>query len=280
VKTGGRNLDLKTITLKDAKQVIYIETIKGKILNVPFVKETSVKKTSERYKLNTSSCQYEMITHEDVLPYKYFPTFISSTNPGQSFTKDTVVKLHILDGKKKEIRLPWITLKEKGYFSHKSQWTKEKTKGEKATELKKMLQVSAEGQEKFSLIKIALNYQNALGRDAKCAIKRNFVDVLETGANIMHPTISYRYSVNIYPSSKKDIRKAKNILKRMKNSNDNYTDEKQLYDALNNSLYAPKSFEKEESSQLKKEPNGILDILIDRDNEDEPSIDDLQMFTN
>ncbi len=281
VKTGGRNSDLRTITLKDAKQVVYIDNLKGKIINVPFIEETLVKKTSERYKLNTASCQYKLATHEDVLPYyKYSPTFISNTNPGQPFTKDTVLKLQIFDGKKKEIRLPWITLKDNGHFSHKSHWTKEKTKSEKATELKKVLQVSAEGQSKLMILRQALDLGKALGQDAKCAVERNFYDVLENGANISHPSVSYEYSIDIYPASKSDINKAKSIIKRMESYSGSYTDEKQLYDGLNNPLYAPKSFEKEESSRLEKEPSGILDTLVDReDDEDEISIDDLKMFS-
>ncbi len=55
--------------LKDTKQVVYIDDIKGQITNVPFAKETSVKKTSEKYKLNTLSCQYEVIKKVEELPY-------------------------------------------------------------------------------------------------------------------------------------------------------------------------------------------------------------------
>lgn len=288
IKTGGRNLDLTTVTLKDTKQVVYIDTIKGKVLNVPFVKETLVKKTSERYKLNTSSCQYEVVKNVEELPYhKSSFAYLNNLSSSLAFTKDTVLDLQISSIKDKVIKVPWKTLKDTGRFSDSSHWIKKKSKIEKESEVKKLFKLNAEGQNKLPELKKVSNFgiavEQALGQDAKdtgCRIQREFYDVLENGANIIHPTVSYRYKVNIYQSSKDDIKEAKEIIERMENYSGSYTEEKQLYDALNNSLYAPKSFEKEESSQLKKEPSGILDTLIDRDNEDEPSIDDLQMYTD
>ena len=288
VKTGGRNLDLTTVTLKDTKQVVYIDTIKGKITNVPFIDKTSVKKTSEKYKLNTSSCQYEVVKKVEELPYhKSSFAYLNNLSSSLAFTKDTVLDLQISGIREKKIKVPWHELKESGRFSNTSHWVKKKTKIEKESEVKKMFKLNAKGQNKLPLLKDVSNFgiavEQALGQDAKdtgCRIQREFYDVLENGVNIIHPTVSYRYKVNIYQSSKNDIEKAKKIIERMENYSGSYTEEKQLYDGLNNPLYAPKSFEKEESSQLEKEPSGILDTLIKRDNEkDEMSIDDLQMFT-
>jgi hypothetical protein len=288
MRTGGRTLDLDTVTLKDTKQVIYIDPVKGEIINVPFVKEISVKKTSEKYKLNTSSCQYEVVKKVEDLPYHRASfSYLNNFSSSNTFTKDTVLDLQISSIKDKVIKVPWKTLKDTGRFSDSSHWIKKKSKIEKESEVKKLFKLNAEGQNKLPELKKVSNFgiavEQALGQDAKdtgCRIQREFYDVLENGANIIHPTVSYRYKVNIYQSSKDDIKEAKEIIERMENYSGSYTEEKQLYDALNNPLYAPKSFEKEESSQLKKEPSGILDTLIDRDNEDEPSIDDLQMFTN
>ncbi len=288
VKTGGRNLDLTTVTLKDTKQVVYIDTIKGKITNVPFIDKTSVKKTSEKYKLNTSSCQYEVVKKVEELPYhKSSFAYLNNLSSSLAFTKDTVLDLQISGIREKKIKVPWYELKESGRFSNTSHWVKKKTKIEKESEVKKMFKLNAKGQNKLPLLKDVSNFgiavEQALGQDAKdtgCRIQREFYDVLENGVNIIHPTVSYRYKVNIYQSSKNDIEKAKNIIERMENYSGSYTEEKQLYDGLNNPLYAPKSFDKEESSQLEKEPSGILDTLLDRDDEeDEVSMDDLQMFT-
>ncbi len=69
----------------------------------------------------------------------------------------------------------------------------------------------------------------------------------------------------------------------MENFSGSYTEEKQIYDGLNNPLYAPKRVEKENSSSLGKEASGILDILlpdVNPDSSDEMTIDDLEMFTN
>ncbi len=201
MRTGGRNLDLTTVTLKDTKQVIYIETIKGKILNVPFVKETSVKKTSEKYKLNTSSCQYEVVKKVEDLPYhKASFSYLNNFSSSNAFTKDTVLDLQISSIKDKVIKVPWKTLKDTGRFSDSSNWIQKKSKIEKDTEVKEMLKLNAEGQARIPQLKEVSNFgiafEQALGRDAKdtkCRIQREFYDVLENGANIMHPKISFRY---------------------------------------------------------------------------------------
>jgi len=288
VKTGGRNLDLTTVTLKDTKQVIYIDTIKGKITNVPFIDKTLVKKTSERYKLNTASCQYEVVKKVEELPYhKSSFAYLNNLSSSLAFTKDTVLDLQISGIREKKIKVPWHALKESGRFSDNSHWTKKKSKIEKESEVKELFKLNAKGQNKLPELKKVSNFgiavEQALGQDAKdtgCRIQREFYDVLENGANIIHPTASYRYKVHIYQSNKNDIKKAKKIMERMENYSGSYTEEKQLYDGLNNPLYAPKSFDKEESSQLKKEPSGILDTLLDRDDEEgEGSMDDLPMFT-
>ena len=288
MRTGGRTLDLDTVTLKDTKQVVYIDPIKGEIINVPFIQETLVKKTTEKYKLNTSSCQYEVVKKVEELPYhKSSFAYLNNLSSSLAFTKNTVLDLQISGIREKKIKVPWHELKESGRFSDTSHWVKKKTKIEKESEVKKMFKLNAKGQNKLPLLKDVSNFgiavEQALGQDAKdtgCRIQREFYDVLENGANIIHPTVSYRYKVNIYQSSKNDIEKAKNIIERMENYSGSYTEEKQLYDGLNNPLYAPKSFEKEKSSQSEKEPSGILDTLLDRDDEEnEMSIDDLQMFT-
>ena len=117
VKTGGRNLDLTTVILKDTKQVVYIDTIKGKITNVPFVKETSVKKTSEKYKLNTSSCQYEVVKKVEELPYhKSSFAYLNNLSSSLAFTKDTVLDLQISGIREKKIKVPWHDIKRKRSF--------------------------------------------------------------------------------------------------------------------------------------------------------------------
>ena len=152
-----------------------------------------------------------------------------------------------------------------------------------------MFKLNAEGQARFSQLKEVSNFgiaaEQALGqdvKDTKSRIQREFYDVLENGANIIHPKISYRYKVDISQSNKSDIRETKEIIERMENFSGSYTEEKQIYDGLNNPLYAPKRVENEESSQSKKDPNGILDTLVPQDkgdNSNEISIDDLEMFT-
>ena len=291
MRTGGRNLDLTTVTLKDTKQVIDIETIKGKITNAPFVKETSVKKTSEKYKLNTSSCQYEVVKKVEDLPYhKASFSYLNNFSSSNAFTKDTVLDLQISSIKDKVIKVPWKTLKDTGRFSDSSNWTEKKSKAEKDTEVKKLFKLNAEGQAKIPQLKEVSNFgiavEQALGQDAKdtkCRIQREFYDVLENGANITHPKVSYRYKVNIYQSSKSDIKEAKAIIERMENFSGSYTEEKQIYDALNNPLYAPKRVKEEKTSSSEKEPRGILDTLIKDngdDSLDEMTIDDLEMFIN
>ncbi|WP_309496890.1 hypothetical protein [Sulfurovum sp.] len=290
VKTGGRNSDLTTVTLKDTKQVIYIDTIKGKILNVPFVKETSVKKTSEKYKLNTSSCQYEVVEKVEELPYhKSSFAYLNNPSSSLSFTKDTILDLQISGISGKEIKVPWHRLKESGHFSDSTNWRKKKTQIEKDTEVNNMLKLNAKGQALIPKLKEVSDFgiavEQALGQDAietKCQIQREFYDVLENGANIAHPKISYRYQVSINQVSKSDIEKAKEIIERMENYSGSYTEEKQLYDGLNNPLYAPKKVEDKKSSLLEKEPRGILDTLLPENNSDtskELSMDDLEMFT-
>jgi len=288
VKTGERNSDLKTMTSKDTKQVVYIDPIKGEIINVPFIEETFVKKTSERYKLNTSSCQYEVVKKEEELPY-YKSSFVYLNNLSSSlvFTKDTVLDLQISGIREKKIKVAWNTLKNSGTFSDMSHWTKKKTEIEKDTEVKKMLKINAEGQVKLSRLKEVSNFgivvEQALGQDAKdtkCRIQREFYDVLENGANMMHPEISYRYKVNIYQSSRNDIDEAQKIIGRMENFSGSYTEEKQLYDALNNSLYAPKGVKAEQVLNSNENPDGILDALVPQNRSEDISIDDLQMFTN
>ena len=152
-----------------------------------------------------------------------------------------------------------MTLKERGRFSDNSHWTKKKSKIEKKSEVKELFKLNAKGQNKLPELKKVSNFgiavEQALGQDAKdtgCRIQREFYDVLENGANIIHPTVSYRYKVDIYQSNKNDIKKAKKIIERMENYSGSYTEEKQLYDGLNNPLYAPKSYDKEESSQVRK----------------------------
>lgn len=288
MRTGGRNLDLTTVTLKDTKQVIDIETIKGKILNAPFVKETSVKKTSEKYKLNTSSCQYEVVKKVEELPYhKASFSYLNNFSSSNAFTKNTVLDLQISSIKDKVIKVPWKTLKDTGRFSDSSNWVQKKSKIEKETEVKEMLKLNAEGQARISQLKEVSNFgiavEQALGQDAKdtkCRIQREFYDVLENGANIIHPKVSYRYKVDIYQSNKSDIKEAKEIIERMENFSGSYTEEKQIYDGLNNPLYAPKRVKKEEGSKNMNNPDGILDTLVPQNNEsEEMSIDDLQMFT-
>ncbi len=69
----------------------------------------------------------------------------------------------------------------------------------------------------------------------------------------------------------------------MENFSGSYTEEKQIYDGLNNPLYAPKRVKSEETSSNEKESTGILDTLIPNENSessDEISLDDLRMFTN
>ena len=291
MRTGGRNLDLTTVTLKDTKQVIYIDTIKGKILNAPFVKKTSVKKTSEKYKLNTSSCQYEIVEKVEELPYhKASFSYLNNFSSSNAFTKDTVLDLQISSIKDKVIKVPWHALKESGRFSDSSNWIQKKSKIEKDTEVKEMLKLNAEGQARIPQLKKVSNFgiafDQALGKDTKdtkCRIQREFYDVLENGANITHPKVSYRYKVDIYQSSKSDISEAKKIIEHMENFSGSYTEEKQIYDGLNNPLYAPKRVEEEKSSSSEKEPSGILDILLPDVNSnisDEMTIDDLEMFTN
>jgi len=287
MRTGGRNLDLTTVTLKDTKQVIDIETIKGKITNAPFVKETSVKKTSEKYKLNTSSCQYEVVKKVEDLPYhKASFSYLNNFSSSNAFTKDTVLDLQISSIKNKVIKVPWKTLKDTGRFSDSSSWTEKKSKAEKETEVKKLFKLNAEGQAKIPQLKEVSNFgiavEQALGqnaKDTKCRIQREFYDVLENGANITHPKVSYRYKVNIYQSSKSDIKEAKAIIERMKNFSGSYTEEKQIYDGLNNPLYAPKRVKKKKTSSLEKEASGILDVLVPQNKSEDISIDDLQMFT-
>lgn len=291
MRTGGRNLDLNTVTLKDTKQVIYIDSIKGKILNVPFVQETSVKKTSEKYKLNTSTCQYEVVKKVEELPYhKSSFTYLNNLSSSLSFTKDTVLDLQISSIKDKVIKVPWKTLKDTGRFSDSSNWIQKKSQIKKDTEVKEMLKLNAAGQARISQLKEVSNFgiavEQALGEDTedtKCGIQREFYDVLENGANIKHPKISYRYKVDISQSNKSDIEEAKEIIERLKNFSGSYTEEKQLYDGLNNPLYAPKKVKDEKSFLLEKEPSGILDTLLPENSSgisEEISMDDLQMFTN
>ncbi len=291
MRTGGRNLDLTTVTLKDTKQVVYIDPIKGEITNAPFIKDTMVAKTSEKYKLNTSSCQYEIVEKVEKLPYhKSSFVYLNNLSSSLAFTEDTILDLQISGIREKEIRVSWYALKESGRFSDKSHWTQKKSQIEKDTEVKEMLKLNTEGQARISQLKEVSNFgiafEQVLGRDAKdtkCRIQREFYDVLENGANIIHPKISYRYKVDIYQSSKSDIKEAKEIIERMENFSGSYTEEKQIYDGLNNPLYAPKRVEEEKTSSSEKEPSGILDILLpdmNSNNSDENTIDDLEMFTN
>jgi len=273
MKTGGRNSDLITVTLKDTKQVVYIDTVKGKITNAPFPKETSGKKTTEKYKLNSLSCQYEIVKKVKKLPYhKASFSYLNNFSSSKEFTKDTVLDLQISSIKDKVIKVPWVRLIDTGRFSNSSSWTEKKSKVKKDTEVKKLFKLNAEGRAKIPKLKEVSNFgiavEQALGqnaKDTKCGIQREFYDVLENGVDITHPKVSYRYKVNIYKSNKSDIKKAKKIIKHMENFSGGYTEEKQIYDALNNPLYAPKTVKKNKASSSEEYDN--------------MTIDDLEMFT-
>ena len=287
MRTGGRKSNLKTITTKETKQVVGIDPIVGEIINVPFVEEISGKKTSEKYELDLLSCMYRVKLEQEELPYnKLSFTYLNDFSPSNEFTENTVLDLQISAIKDKVIPVRWETLKKSGQFSDMSHWIQKKTQIEKETETKGIFKLNPEAKARLAEQKMISDLVIAFGKDTEdtgCLLQREYYDVLENGANITHPKISYSYKVNITQSTESDINDTKIIIKRMENFSGRYTEEKQIYDILNNPLYAPKIVEKEKTFSSGKKTNGILDTLlpdVNPDISDEMTIDNLQMFTN
>ncbi len=105
--------------------------------------------------------------------------------------------------------------------------------------------------------------------------------------------ILYEYDIDFRPANRSEKKQAKRIMRRMRNWSGSYTEEKSIYDALNNPFHNPKyKGQKREPYDGKEERTGILDVIIDKDIkvEDEPSDeekaladeileDELEMFT-
>jgi len=305
-KWMGKNTPrLSRITIKESKQVIFINPKGGDILNVPFPDSASSERTSQKYIFDSHKCLFELKEEDEANKHiNTAPVYVFSTDGkdrnqrGMKFTNKTNLNFKI-SSIEPIIQIKWRDVKNFVPKFHKNGTyiAKNILLNEQVFHVPKEIR-AVMTEENMIAARSLLNPFQAIDSKELCDIKM--------GVEFLHGTVvwrqaekvSYEYDIDFRPASRLERVKAKKIVRRMKNWSGSHTEEKGIYDSLNNPFHTPKyEGQKRESYDSKEEPSGILDVIVGKDiknsdNEpdvsekiyndsfDEMTIDDLQMFTN
>jgi len=171
------------------------------------------------------------------------------------------------------IKVPWKKLNTTGYFMAGKQWSDVETEFEKKMRL--------QGEQFVSYINKISQLSNMGARHPKKCVDSMNVTMNYDSMSVVPPKNSYGYKINIYPLNQGDIAKIDKIIEhieKLKGEDGVYIDNGIEYYRKYESNIINDDSKYEKHTNKKKNPEGILDALVDRDDEDEFSIDDLEMY--
>ena len=299
----GKNAPrLSRITIKESKQVIFINPEGGEILNVPLPDSASSDRTSQKYVLDSHKCLFELKEEDEKNKHiNTAPVYVFSTDGkgrhqrDMKFTNKTDLNFKI-SSIEPIIQINWKDIEKFEPTFHKASTyiAKNVLLNEQVfdvpQELRQVITV-----ENLVAARTLLNPFKSIDSKELCG--------MQMGVEFLHGTviwrqaekIAYDYDIDFRPANKSEIAKANKIVRRMKNWSGSHTEEKGIYDSLNHPFHTPKyTREKRESYSSKEEATGILDVIVERSNSNdgpdasekiyndsvkEISIDDLKMFT-
>ena len=277
----GKNTPrLSRITIKESKQVIFIKPKGGEITNVPLPDSASSDRTSQKYVMNAHKCLYELKEEDERDKHiNTAPVYVFSTDGkgrpqrDMKFTNKTNLNFKI-SNIEPIIQINWRDVKnfvptfhKKGTYIAKNVLLKEQAYD--FPELRKAMSV-----DNLIVARSLLNPFKAIDSEELCGI--TMVPEALHGQLILRNAekITYEYDIDFRPANRSERRKAHKIIRRMKNWSGSHTEEKRIYDSLNNPFHNPKyEGQKRESYDGKEESTGILDVIIDKDikADDEPN---------
>ena len=298
----GKHANLNNITEKESKQVIFINSRSGKITNVPLFDYAESKTTKEKYVFDSHQClysvkkEYEQNKHINPAPVYVFP----SDNKGEQrldmpFNKKTELNFKI-SGVEPIIHISWHKIANYEPKFHKASTYIAKNSLRE--------EISIDSPKHRAVLKVARHLTNK----AKDLCDIQHAEEFFTGTIELQRSekISYDYDIDFRPAYKFEIKEAKKIKRRMENWSGSRTINKEIYDSLNNTLYAPAYVykkrgtpkkvikpknkidteepnwvEKEMAEELLKKVEERKEKLLKEQQEirDNMSVDDLEMFT-
>ncbi len=270
----GKNAPrLSRITVKESKQVIFINPKGGAILNVPLPKSASSDRRSQKYVFDAHQCLYKLKEEDERDKHiNTAPVYVFSTDgkgdPQRDMRFSNKTKLNFkISSIEPIIQIKWKDVKNYVPTFHKNGTyiAKNVLLNEQVFHVPKEIR-AVMTERNMIAARTLLNPFKAIDSKELCDIKM--------GEEFLHGTviwrqaekISYEYDLDFRPANRSERREAKRIIQRMKNWSGSYTEEKSIYDSLNTPFRnAGYKGQKRESYDGKEEASGILDVIVDRD---------------
>jgi hypothetical protein len=275
----GKNTPrLSRITIKESKQVIFINPRSGKITNVPLSDSASSDRTSQKYQFNAHKCLFELKEedeknkHINIAPVYVFSTDSKGVNQKDiRFTNKTDLNFKIssiepiIQIKWRDVRNIVPTFHKKGTYIAKNVLLNEQV-FHVPKELRKTIT-----ERNLIAARALLNPRKAIDSKELCEIKMAEKFLRGTVIWRQAERVLYEYDIDFRPANRDERAKARRIKWRMKNWSGGHTIEKGIYDALNSPFYNPKyKGQKREPYNGKKKASSALDKSANKD-KDEPN---------
>ena len=278
----GKNTPrLSRITIKESKQVIFINPKGGDILNVPFPDSASSERSSQKYIFDSHKCLFELKEEDEANKHiNTAPVYVFSTDAkgryqrGMKFTNKTNLNFKI-SSIEPIIQIKWKDVKNfvPTFHNASTYVSKNILLNEQVFHVPKEIR-AVMTEENMIAARTLLNPFQAIDSKELCGIKMGVEFLRGTVIWRQAEKISYEYDIDFRPANRSERAKANKIVRRMKNWSGSHTEEKGIYDALNNPFHTPKyKGQEREPYDGKEEPTGILDVIIGKDikADDEPS---------
>jgi hypothetical protein len=274
----GKNTPrLSRITIKESKQVIFIKPRGGEIINVPLSDSASSDRTSQKYAFDAHKCLFELKEedeknkHINIAPVYVFSTDGKGDNQKDiRFTNKTDLNFKI-SSIEPIIQIKWKDVKSSVPTFHKN-----------GTYIAKNVLLNEQVFHVPKEVRMLMTERNMIAGRALLnpfqAIDSKELCDIKMAEEFLHGTVIWRqaekvlyeYDIDFRPATSSERREAKRIMWRMKNWSGSYTEEKSIYDSLNNPFHNPKyKGQKRESYDGKEEASSILDVIVEQDASDD-----------
>lgn len=264
----GKNTPrLSRITMQESKQVIFVDSKSGEILNVPLPDSATSDRTSQKYVFDSDACLFELKEEDERDKHiNTAPVYVFSTDGkgrpqrDMRFTNSTDLNFKI-SNIEPIIQINWNDIEKLEPTFHKNSTYISKnillkeSPMEVPSELKQVMTMA-----NMVAARTLLNPFEPIDNKELCDMQMG-VEFL--GGHVIWRAaekVAYDYDIDFRPAEKWERAKALKIIKRMKNWSGSYTEEKQIYDGLNHPFHTPNyKCQKRESYGSREEPNSTSD---------------------